>query len=153
MSIFDITSHNSLIRGYEYYELKHVSNLHKINDLEFEAIVLNSENQVYNVRFNTKHPRKSTCTCPHENGKMIICKHKVAVFFEIFPIEAKMFKDEINAQKMEAEMLYQMHLRKRRERYEEIKAYVEQLSLEVIKETLIDYMISEYDEDEFDELY
>jgi hypothetical protein len=81
---------------------------------------------------------------------MIICKHKVAVFFEIFPREAEMFKEKIDAQEKEAELRYQIHLRKQRKRYEEIKAYVDQLSLETMKENLIDYMMSEYDnEDEF----
>lgn len=81
MSIFDITSHNSLKRGFDYYESKSVSNLNKINDTDYEAIVRNSENHEYQVRFNSKHPRKSTCNCPHAEGRMIMCKHKVAVFF------------------------------------------------------------------------
>ncbi len=154
MSIFDITRHNSLRRGYEYYELKHVLNLHKINDLEYEAIVRNGENHEYQVRFNLKHLRKSTCTCPHADGRMIICKHKVAVFFQIFPQEAKIFKEEIDAQEKEAELLYQIHLRKQRERYEEVKAYVDQLPLETLKETLIGYIMAEHDEeDEFTDLY
>jgi hypothetical protein len=85
---------------------------------------------------------------------MIICKHKVAVFFQIFPHEAEIFKEEIDAQEKEAELLYQTHLRKQRERYEEVKAYVEQLPLETLKQTLIDYMMDQYDEeDDFTELY
>lgn len=150
MGIFDITSYNSLRRGFDYYELKRVSKLTKISDSGYEAIVNNRENHEYHVRFNTKHPRKSTCNCPHAEGRMIICKHKVAVFFEIFPQEAEMFKEKIDAQKKETEMLYQIHLRKQRERYEEIKAYVDQLPSDTMKETLIDYMMSKYDnEDEF----
>lgn len=52
-------------------------------------------------------------------------------------------------------MLYHTHFEKQRERYEEVKAYVEKLSLDVLKETLINYMMSEYDdeEDEFNEIY
>ena len=154
MSIFDITSHNSLRRGFDYYESKRVSKLIKINDSDYEAVVSNSEKHEYHVCFNTKHPRKSTCTCPHAEGRMIICKHKVAVFFQIFPHEAEMFKEEIGAQEKEAELLYQIHLKKQRERYEEVKAYVNQLPLETLKETLIDYIMSQYDdEDDFTELY
>lgn len=136
MGIFDITSYNSLRRGFDYYESKRVLKLTKVSDSDYEAIVRNSENHEYHVRFNTKHPRKSTCNCPHAEGRMVICKHKVAVFFEIFP--------------REAEMLYQIHLKKQRERYEEVKAYVNQLPLDTMKEALIDYMMSEYDnEDEY----
>ena len=150
MGIFDITSYNSLRRGFDYYESKRVSKLTKISDADFEATVSNRENHEYHVRFNTKHPRKSTCNCPHAEGRMVICKHKVAVFFEIFPQEAEMFKERIDAQEKEAEMLYQIHLKKQRERYEEVKAYVNQLPLDTMKEALIDYMMSEYDnEDEY----
>ncbi|MFA5526164.1 MAG: SWIM zinc finger family protein [Acholeplasmataceae bacterium] len=154
MSIFDITSYNSLRRGFDYYESKRVSKLTKKNDSDYEAIVSNSEHHEYHVCFNTKHLRKSTCDCPHADGRMIICKHKVAVFFQIFPHEAEIFKEEIDAQEKEAELLYQTHLRKQRERYEEVKAYVEQLPLETLKQTLIDYMMDQYDEeDDFTELY
>jgi len=155
MSISDITSHNSLKRGFDYYESKSVSNLNKINDTDYEAIVRNSENHEYQVRFNSKHPRKSTCNCPHAEDRMIMCKHKVAVFFEIYPIEANKFREEIETQEKVAEMLYHTHLEKQRERYDEVKAYVEKLSLDVLKETLINYMMSEYDdeEDAFSEIY
>lgn len=148
MSIFDITSQNSLRRGFDYYESKRVSKLTKINDSDYEAIVRNIENHEYHVCINTNHPRKSTCNCPHADGRMIICKHKVAVFFEIFPNEAKMFKEDIDAHEKEAEKIFENHLRKQRERYEEVKAYVDQLPLELMKENLIQFMISEYDEED-----
>ena len=62
-----------------------------------------------------------------------------------------MFKEKIDAQEKEAELIFQTHLRKQRERYERLKAYVDQ---ETMKETLIDYMTSQYDgEDDFHELY
>ncbi|MDY0339546.1 MAG: hypothetical protein RBQ78_07295, partial [Acholeplasmataceae bacterium] len=65
-----------------------------------------------------------------------------------------MFKEVIDAQEREAELLYQFHLKKQRERYEEVKAYVDQLPLETLKETLIDYIMSQYDEeDDFTALY
>lgn len=157
MSIFDITSYNSLRRGFEYYESKRVLELIKVNDSEYDAIVSNCENHEYNVHFNTKHPRKSTCNCPHAEGRMIICKHEISVFFEIFPIEAKRFKEAIEVQEKEEEVRYQEHLRKQAERYAEVKAYVDQLPLDVMKVNLIHFMKSEYDnndnEDEFDTFY
>ena len=73
---------------------------------------------------------------------------KVAVFFEIFPNEAKMFKEDIDAHEKETEKIFENHLRKQRERYEEVKAYVDQLPLELMKENLIQFMMSEYDEED-----
>ena len=35
-----------------------------------------------------EHSKKSTCTCPHAEGTRRVCKHKVALFFSVFPEEA-----------------------------------------------------------------
>ena len=89
MGIKDITSYKSLWRGYEYYEAKRVIKIKSINEIEFDAQVSNHENRVYDVHLNIKHPRKSTCNCPHAEGRVVVCKHKIAVYFSIFPEEAK----------------------------------------------------------------
>ncbi len=42
------------------------------------------------------HPRKSHCNCPHADGKRIVCKHQIAVYFKAFPKEAKKYKKELD---------------------------------------------------------
>ncbi len=38
---------------------------------------------------------KSHCNCPHANGKRIICKHQVALYFSVFPEEADQYYKEV----------------------------------------------------------
>ncbi|NMB97839.1 MAG: hypothetical protein GYA02_14710 [Clostridiaceae bacterium] len=38
---------------------------------------------------NIVHPRKSKCNCPHADGRRVICKHMIALYFTVFPKEAK----------------------------------------------------------------
>ena len=74
MSLISLASGKSLWRGYEYYEDKHV-HFH-IQNGEFEYTGKVSGNgRSYDVHIDLKHPRKSTCNCPHADGKRIICKH------------------------------------------------------------------------------
>ena len=61
------------------------------------------------MTIDLEHPRSSTCTCPHAEGRKVICKHKVALYFAAFPEEY---------QKVHKEVLEQEQAR---ERYEEEK--------------------------------
>ena len=85
MSILSLASGESAWRGYDYFKDGKVIFVEQQNETEFVAAVNGSENNVYAVKFDTDHPRKSSCDCPHANGKRIICKHIVAAFFAAFP--------------------------------------------------------------------
>ena len=94
MSILTSASGASVSRGYDYYKNGKVSCVNQLNDHEFDGYVDGSGNNTYYVKINIEHPRKSSCNCPHANGKRIICKHIVATFFTAFPEEAKNFEEE-----------------------------------------------------------
>ena len=120
MGMREICSYNSYWRGLNYFENNKVKSINKINENEYDAEGEGTE--LYHVHLNINHPRKSTCTCPHAAGKSTICKHKVAVYFSIFPDEAQEAIDERNR--------YYKGLEERRKEYdkkvEEItKMYVE----------------------------
>ncbi len=154
MGFLELSSYRSIGYGYEYYEAKRVKEIKQVSEFEYNALVCNAENRIYNVYLDVKHPRKSTCNCPHADGRMIICKHKIAVFFEIFPKEAQMYHDSILAYEKEREERYQKYLEIIEERREEIKKWVDKLSIEEIKERLISLMMKEYnDDDEDDEIF
>lgn len=103
MGLIDIASGASVWRGYDYYTGKKVLRYKKINDNTFSGKV-NGSGKDYDVTINLEHPRTSTCTCPHANGKRIICKHMVALYFTAFPKEAERFyNDTIKAQQEEEE--------------------------------------------------
>ena len=102
MSLISLASAKSLWRGYEYYEGKRV-HFH-IQNGEFEYTGKVSGNgRSYDVHIDLKHPRKSTCNCPHADDKRIICKHMVALYFSIFPKEAEAYIAKVEAYELEQE--------------------------------------------------
>ena len=111
MSIFTSASGKSVYRGYDYYLNNKVSNLVKISDIEYEALVQGSEEKPYKVHLNIKKPKTSACDCPFANGRRI-CKHMVAVYFTAFPDEAEEYKRQLEEYEAEEEQ--------REEEYEEL---------------------------------
>lgn len=100
MGLIDVASGNSVWRGLDYFKENKVLKHKKLNDVEYEGIVIGSNNKNYNVIMNIKHPRKSKCDCPHAKDRRIICKHIIALYFKTFPNEVNIFLKEVeNAQK------------------------------------------------------
>ncbi|SCY20187.1 SWIM zinc finger [Lachnospiraceae bacterium XPB1003] len=94
MGIVDISSHKSVWRGLEYYKQNKVVSYKENKDGTYEGIVEGSGNENYRVHLDMAHPRKSTCNCPMADGRMVICKHIVAVSFCVDESEAERFKNE-----------------------------------------------------------
>ena len=89
MGILECASSASAWRGYEYFKWKKVAIIQKSDDSVFRASVSGNGNSPYSVEIDVAHPRKSKCNCPHADGRRIICKHMVALYFTAFPKEAK----------------------------------------------------------------
>ena len=103
MGLIDLASGASLWRGYDYYTGKKVLRHKKINDNTYSGKVSGSGKD-YDVTINLEHPRTSTCACPHANGKRIVCKHMVALYFAVFPKEAeRLYKEAVKAEQEEEE--------------------------------------------------
>lgn len=103
MGLLECASSASAWRGYEYFERKKVGIIRKSDDSVFHASVSGSGRSSYSVEIDVAHPRKSKCNCPHADGKRIICKHMVALYFTAFPKEAKRYYDEVIAYEEELE--------------------------------------------------
>lgn len=131
MGVITSASGSSVWRGIDYYKDKKVVNYKKINENEYEGEVLGSGNKKYKVLLNIEHPRSSKCNCPHANGKKIVCKHMVALYFTMFPKEADKFIKE--AEKAEEE--YENY---QEELYEKVVSYIYSMS----KKELIDALIN-----------
>ena len=114
MSVLSVASGKSLWRGYEYYLENKVLSYNQISDTVYEGSVSGSNGNIYHVHLDLEHPRKTTaCDCPLAKGKKIVCKHTVALFFTIFPKEAKEYyrhvleyeeEEEQRQQNMEIEL-------------------------------------------------
>lgn len=102
MSIFTSASGKSVYRGYDYFLNNMVSNLVRISDIEYEALVEGSEEKPYKVHLNINKPKTSACDCPFANGRRI-CKHMVAVYFTLFPDEAEDYKRQLEEYEAEEE--------------------------------------------------
>lgn len=103
MGILECASGASVWCGYEYYEEKKVVSLEEIEENIFSAKVSGNSSAPYSVELHVDHPRKSKCSCPHAEGKRIVCKHIVAAYFTAFPKEAKTFYAEAMAYQEEEE--------------------------------------------------
>lgn len=106
MGLMNNASTASLWRGYEYYINKHVRNFKKIDDTKFQCNALGSGSAIYDVYIDTEHIRKSHCSCPHANGRRIICKHMIALYFSAFPNEAIQYKKDIDEYEKQEEEYY-----------------------------------------------
>lgn len=95
MSLLSASSMESRWRGYEYFKAKKVSNIQKIGEGCYSALVSGSENTPYSVTIDLYHVRQSSCTCPHAAGRRVICKHMIATFFTIFPEEAAQYYADV----------------------------------------------------------
>ena len=111
MSIFTSASGKSIYRGYDYFLNDKVSQLIKISDTEYEALVQGSEEKPYKVHLNINKPKTSVCDCPFANGRRI-CKHMMAVYFTAFPDKAEDYKRQLEEYEAEEEQ--------REQEYEEL---------------------------------
>ncbi len=134
MSMLSVVSGASAWRGYEYYQGKKVLSWKQTGEHEFEGEVAGGEKDPYHVTIDTKHPKKSTCNCLHAEGKRIVCKHKIALFFTVFPKEADSYIAEIEKYEREEQQRGQEH-------YDQIVKYVKSLSKEELRTELINALV------------
>ncbi len=107
----EAASAQSVWRGYDYFKEKKVLNIRKVGDGVFAAEVQGNRSAPYAVELDIDHPRRSKCSCPHANGRRIVCKHAAAVYFAAFPEEAERFYAE--------QMAYEEEAQRREEELEE----------------------------------
>ena len=136
MGLLNLASGNSFWRGYDYYKALMVVAVEQIAANRYQGTVKGSGKKVYEVTIDLDHPKKSTCTCPHAEGTRRICKHKVALYFSVFPEEADRALKE--AEEWEAE-----EDKREQDRIEEIQKYVNSLSKQQLREELIQRMVNE----------
>lgn len=143
MSIVTAASGKSAWRGYDYYLQKKVLECNEAEKDIYMGKVEGSGDNIYDVTIDIKHPKKSVCNCPHAEGSRVVCKHKVALFFTIFPEEAENYIREIEEYEEELEQ-------QRDDRYDEILEYVYSLSEAELRNELISRMMYEEFGDDVD---
>ena len=91
VGLIEIASNNSVWRGMDYYENKKILSWHKAEDGTYNGVVSGQEGKDYSVHIDKIHPRKSTCNCPFADGRRVVCKHMIALYFTAEPDAAKDF--------------------------------------------------------------
>ena len=133
MGLLDVASSKSVWRGYEYHEFGNVVSIKKIDDTVYSGIVKGTVEALYSVTIDTKHPKKSVCNCPFADGKQIVCKHKVALYFKAFPEEAVKYYNEVMEYEEEAE-------KEAEELYEKVAAYIEKMKKSEAQQALYELL-------------
>lgn len=114
MGLINLASGSSLWKGIEYYQKGKVKSVKQIDENTYKSEVQGSDNKSYHVHIDIEHPRKSKCNCPFADGRRVICKHMVALYFNVRPEEAEHLIKEAEEIENEEELLFQ-------EKYKEIE--------------------------------
>jgi len=134
MGLIDLASGASAWRGYDYYQGKKVLHYKKINDHTYSGKV-NGSGRDYDVEINLDKPRTSKCNCPHADGKRIICKHMVALYFAVFPKEAERFYNEALQAEQEEE--------ERQDKLQRLVVdYVSKMKKDELQEALLEVLLN-----------
>ena len=149
MGMIECTSGASLWRGYDYYKENKVKNLIETSPGIFFANVEGNSDKPYIVAIDVAHPRKSKCNCPHADGKRIVCKHMMAVYFAVFPEEAQRIYDEaIEYQEQEDKRAEELYEKVRQHVWKMKKSEAQQALLELLfdgPEWQFDRFVREHD--------
>jgi len=133
MGMIECTSGTSLWRGYDYYKENKVENLIETSPGIFSANVEGNSDKPYIVEIDVAHPRKSKCNCPHADGKRIVCKHMMAVYFAVFPEEAqRIYNEAIEYQEQEDKRAEELYEKVRQHVWKMKKNEAQQALLELI---------------------
>lgn len=134
MGLIEMASGKSVWRGMDYYNNKKVVSWKKSGTDTYDGIVSGSEGNTYTAHIDKAHPRKSVCNCPFADGRRVICKHMIALYFTAEPKAADDFLKEVEKWEAEEEEREQQH-------YEDLKKYVKSLSKTELQERLLDALV------------
>ncbi|MBP3476592.1 MAG: SWIM zinc finger family protein [Lachnospiraceae bacterium] len=134
MGLIELASGKSVWRGMDYYENKKVISWSKSGDDTYDGMVSGSEGNSYTVHIDKAHPRHSVCNCPFADGRRVVCKHMIALYFTAEPKAAKDFLKQVEEWEREEEEREKQH-------YIELRKYVNSLSKAELQERLYDALV------------
>ena len=134
MGLIEIASGDSVWRGMDYYENHKVVSWKKSGDLTYEGVVSGSNGESYKVYIDKLHPRKSICNCAFAEGRRVVCKHMIALYFTSEPEAAKDFLKQAEEWEREEEERVKRH-------YEDLRKYVKSLSKAELQERLYNALV------------
>lgn len=142
MGLIETASANSVWRGMDYYENRKVVSWAQTGTFAYDGIVSGSEGNKYTVHIETNHPRRSTCNCPFAEGRRVVCKHMIALYFTAVPNAADDFLRQVEEWEAEEQEREKQH-------YEDLRKYVNQLSKAELRERLYDALVELEEKDNY----
>lgn len=95
MAFYSSTSNASLWRGIHYYEDGKVQSYSTVEEGIIRGTVSGSEGNAYGTTIDLDHPKRSTCNCPFADGRKVICKHMIALYFMSVPGSYEAFEKDM----------------------------------------------------------
>lgn len=138
MKFLDAADQGSIWRGLDYYLEKKVLSWYFIDKDHIKGKVAGSKSLPYEVSLNLSQVHASLCNCPYALNRDIICKHKIALYFTLYPEIANDYLSYGNKIADEYE-------KKHRARVLHINKIVDNLSISEMKSLLISYMLEDND--------
>ena len=134
MGLLETASGQSVWRGMDYYQNHKVISWQKTGDFTYDGTVSGSNGEVYMVHVDKKHPKRSTCNCPFADGRPVVCKHMIAVYFTAEPQAAESFLRQVELYEQEEEERQEQHLA-------DLRLYVNSLSKALLREHLYNALL------------
>lgn len=135
MSLLTVASGQSVWRGYEYYTEHKVLQMQQTGERIISGTVSGSDGNVYHATIDIDHPKRSKCDCPHAAGRLVVCKHMIAIYFTAFPSEATQYLEDLEA-------CYEEGEQREAELAEELEKYVRRLKKSELQEKLLELLYS-----------
>ena len=136
MGLIEMASGNSVWRGMDYYKKHKVLSWNKTGSSTYEGIVAGSDEKKYTVRIDKMHPKKSVCNCAFADGRRVVCKHMIALYFTAEPQAAADFLKQVDEWEHEEEERQRQHLA-------ELRKYVNGLSKSELREQLYNALVEQ----------
>ena len=134
MGLIELASGNSVWRGLDYYENHKVIAWNKSGNSTYDGVVSGSGNKRYDVHIDKAHPRRSVCNCAFAEGRRVICKHMIALYFTAEPEAAERFMKQVEEWQNEEEEMERQH-------QADIHRYVYSLTKAELQERLFNALI------------
>ena len=97
-------------------------------------MIKGSGENCYTVHIDKLHPRKSTCNCPFADGRRVVCKHMIALYFTAEPQAAKDFLKHVEEWERERKEQEIQH-------YKDLRKYVNSLKKAELQAQLYDALV------------
>ena len=134
MGLIENSSGNSVWRGMDYYENKKVLSWDKSGNDTYDGTVSGSDGKIYSVHIDKAHPRRSVCNCAFAEGRRVVCKHMIALYFTAEPSAAEQFLEQVKEWEKEEDERVRQH-------YNDLRKYVNSLSKAELQERLYNALV------------